>query len=128
MVCLHHCQLQTIAHALALFWEEPVQSAAGPAPLSTGQVVVHGDQGSRFFSACTMAVEWVLYTEGPYTAEHAQCFVDQVAIENLVPSEPVSMALGTVAFVRYLLGYFHRYFYEWCPYPSPKVCETTPSR
>ena len=115
MICLHHCQLHTIAQALALFLEEPTR----PAPPSIGQVLVQGDQSNRFFGTCTTAVEWVLYTEGQYTSEHAQYFVDQVAIENLVPSEPVSMALGTVAFVRYLLGYFHRYFDE-CLHP-PKV-------
>lgn len=115
VMSLQHCQLYTIMQALELFWEEP---AVGPTPLSMGQAVVQGDQSSRFFNTCTVAVEWLLYSDqGRYTTEHAQCFVSQVSMETLVASEPVSMAQGTVAFVRYLVGYFHRYFYETL-YPS----------
>lgn len=109
LTCLHHCQLYIIKQALDIFWEEPTLS---PSLFSMGLSGIQGDQSSRFYNTCALAVEWLLCMERQYTTEHAQCFANHVSMENLDPPEVVSVAQGTVAFVRYLLSYLQRYLYD----------------
>ena len=68
------------------------------------------DLTSRFVSTCNMAVELVIYGVPPYTSEHAQYFQDEEIVmpTNVVLDYDAKVAQADVAFLHFLLNYFHR--------------------
>ena len=57
-----------------------------------------------------MAVEWAMHGVEPYTSEHAQYFLDEEVVipTSIVLDQEASIAQADVAFLHFLLNYFHR--------------------
>ena len=68
------------------------------------------DLTSRFVSTCNMAVEWAMHGVEPYTSEHAQYFQDEEVVmpTSIVLDYEANIAQVDVAFLHFLLNYFHR--------------------
>lgn len=72
-------------------------------------VTGHTDLTSRFVNTCNMAVEWAIHGVEPYTSEHAQYFQDDEVTmpTSVVLDQEASIAQADVAFLHFLLNYFH---------------------
>ena len=74
--------------------------------------VGQSDLTHRFISTCNTAVDWALYGVKPYTTEHAQCLLEMNEEDslptNISLTSQASIVEMDVAFVRFLLLYFHR--------------------
>ena len=70
----------------------------------------HADLTSRFVSTCNMAVEWAMHGVEPYTSEHAQYLQDEEVVmpATIVLDHEANIAQADVAFLHFLLNYFHR--------------------
>lgn len=57
-----------------------------------------------------MAVEWAMHGVEPYTSEHAQYFQDEEVVVpiSIVIDPEANVAQADVAFLHFLLNYFHR--------------------
>jgi hypothetical protein len=57
-----------------------------------------------------MAVEWAIHGVQPYTSEHAQYFQDEEVVmpTNVVIDPDANVTQTDVAFLHFLLNYFHR--------------------
>ena len=70
----------------------------------------YSDLTNRFTIVCNTAVDWVVYGVEPYTTEHAQFLLDdEVTLpSNITLDMDASRVRVDVAFLRYLIGFFHR--------------------
>ena len=57
-----------------------------------------------------MAVEWAMHGVAPYTSEHAQYFQDEEVVmpTSIVLDPEANVIQADVAFLHFLLNYFHR--------------------
>lgn len=72
--------------------------------------IAHSDLTNRFTIVCNTAVDWVVYGVEPYTAEHAQYLLDQEVTlpSSIALDQDTGRVRVDMAFLRYLLGFFHR--------------------
>ncbi len=73
-------------------------------------ILGHSDLTSRFTTVCNTAVDWVVYGVEKYTSEHAQYLQDRnLSLPSSISLEvDVNKVAMDMAFLRHLLGFFHR--------------------